>query len=62
MEKDKNRYRVSDPFFLVECFVCGKSYWSTRRMNPVCAKCGVKNPITYLPEHIRREMEENGEL
>ena len=60
MRETDNSYRVSDPFFSVECAACGAAYWSTRRQNAVCAKCGAKNPHTNLPEHIRREMEESG--
>lgn len=50
----ENRYRVSDPFFVVECGGCGARYWSTRRINVKCAKCGKENPITHLPEYIKK--------
>ncbi len=49
-------YHVSDPFFVVDCAGCGAKYWSTRRVNRECAKCGMKNPVTHLPEHILAEM------
>jgi len=45
-----NRYRVSDPFFVVECRACGAGYWSTRRVNVKCAECGAEAVETRLPE------------
>lgn len=47
------KYYSGDPFFVVTCDACGAEYWSTRRLNEVCAKCGVKNPITHLPDYIK---------
>lgn len=54
-KEEKDVYRSSDPFFIVECNQCGRRYWSTRRINRVCAKCGAENPYTHIPEHIRNE-------
>lgn len=54
-----NKYHVSDPFFVVECRACGKGYWSTRRVNRKCAKCGSEDVTTRLPE--RRKEAGNGE-
>ncbi len=54
-KEEKDVYRSSDPFFIVECNQCGRSYWSTRRINRVCAKCGAENPYTHIPEHIQNE-------
>lgn len=49
-EPEDSRYHVSDPFFVVECSTCGAKYWSTRRVNIECAKCGGGDVTTQLPE------------
>lgn len=46
----ESRYHVSDPFFVVECRACGAGYWSTRRVNVNCAKCGSGDVTTRPPE------------
>ena len=50
-EKKDNSYNPSDPFFVVTCKDCGKEYWSIRRANSVCMRCGSKNISTNRPGH-----------
>lgn len=47
----QQEYHSSDPFFVVSCKKCGTRYWSTRRKNAVCAKCGGSDTKTSAPEH-----------
>lgn len=44
-------YHSSDPFFIVRCRRCRAEYWSTRRENATCAKCGSSDTETKAPEH-----------
>lgn len=54
-KEEKDVYRPGDPFFVVECERCGRQYWSTRRINQVCAKCGAENPYTHPPGRVQNE-------
>lgn len=49
IKDDDNSYRVSDPFFVVKCFDCGKAVWNTHRVNSYCCKCGGENVKTFTP-------------
>lgn len=51
MQEKDNIYNSEDPFFVVACSRCGKEYWSTRRINTVCMRCGSKNISTNRPGH-----------
>ncbi len=51
MHKKDNSYNPGDPFFVVTCKDCGKEYWSTRKINSVCMRCGSSNINTHTPKH-----------
>lgn len=44
-------YYPGDPFFCVHCNKCGRDWWSTRRVNDLCSKCGSTDVVTSAPEH-----------
>lgn len=54
--KEDNTYRGLDPFFVVSCQNCGSRYWSTRRINKVCSKCG-SGKTTTRPPVARKDLE-----
>lgn len=45
------KYNPGDPFFCVHCNKCGRAWWSTRRVNKLCKKCGSDDVVTSEPEH-----------
>lgn len=48
---DENKYYPGDPFFCVHCKNCGRKWWSTRRVNKSCKKCGSTDVVTTVPKH-----------
>ena len=56
-----DKYNPLDPFFIVNCRNCNARYWSTRRMNIKCSKCGSEKVVTSVPEHEVEDMKGYGE-